>query len=127
MMKLQEKYHQLIQKIHEKTLQGDLQWTETEKRDVFQTMLSGYGIRIYNRPEIHGLKSAFPTTLEYEPGYFIKLFDNNGNNIDEISIDKLDFPYEKSLELFSEIHRSARTSAYNTEQALDNILASLES
>ncbi len=110
---------QLLLKLLEKTKRGDIQWNETEIEGTFQAAFPAYSVRI---------------SSEAEPGkalsdYFLKIYNQEGKQIEEISqytvADDLNSSYEAGQKL-QELYEMARRIAMHVEEALDNLLLELE-
>ena len=104
----------LIQHLHERSLDGTLEWTDSIIRSAFEVSLSNYTIRV---------------SMENDD-YRVNILDGQGRTVEsftDVDLDKgageLTHRYYKML---SEIYDMARRIAYGVDEALNNILDELK-
>lgn len=106
----------LVKKIHEKTLNGDIQWEETEREGIYQAAFPNYSVRICEKPSMNG----------YSMNYILSIFNGEGKLVEDITDIDLSQDHSDSDTLMQELYRAARSIAMGVETAIDDILTSLE-
>lgn len=109
-----EKIAKLVRKLHEKTIDGKLEWEQTDKRGVFQTSFPDYTIRISMQLEESG---------EY---YYVSIYDSQGILVEQVNDVGLEGDIPDSFKLMKEMYEFARRKALGVDKALDDILSQLE-
>jgi hypothetical protein len=108
----------LVKKIHEKTLNGDIQWEETEKEGIYQAAFPNYSVRIH--AALSGQHEDYPWD------YTLSIFNGEGKLVEDITDTDLLRDHSDSYTLMQELYRAARSIAMGVETAIDDILTSLE-
>ena len=115
----QSKIARLVQRIHDKTSKGELDWEESVKENCYTVAFPNYSVQIRFAPN--------PITSE---DYYLSIFDEQGKMIESINDETLDGS-ESILEehyyfkLMRNIYDSARRMALGTDEAIDSILENL--
>lgn len=111
-----EKAQRLIEQLHKKTIEGDLDWEEGPDTESFQVNFSDYSITIESLSDLNA-------TEEYQ----IVIRNSTGRVLERFS--DLDIPRigggQQSSKVFGEIFDQARRYALGTDKALDDILGAL--
>lgn len=115
---LREKIELFLMRLHEKSLQNELPWTETGAEGEYKLSVPGYTVRVR---EAGG---------EEPPGgeanaYLLKIHDAGGRMIERIGDRDINLGYKKTIEVFKQIHQSARRRAMGVNEALDELLKHL--
>jgi hypothetical protein len=111
-----DKAYNLVKKIHEKTLNGDIQWEETAREGIYQAAFPNYTVQIDAEPS--SLKNRLLM-------YTLSIFNEEGKRLEDITDTDLS-GYSDSYTLMEELYRAARGIAMSVETAIDDILTSLE-
>jgi hypothetical protein len=109
----------IIEKIHEQTISGKLEWEQTEKNGVFQVSFPNYSIRMSSHPS---------TESDDTQDYIISIYDSNGLLLESASDLELieQIPGNgAAYRIMKEIYESAKGYALGVEQALDSIISEL--
>jgi hypothetical protein len=117
---MDDKLVTLVRRLEDKA--GEVSWEKTEEEETFETDFAGFGVQI-GRDDAEG----------EEPLYKLRLFDTEGEFLDEFTDDDLTVilnrtePTEPSemFEVMKAIHRTARRSAMGVGKAVDAILEAL--
>jgi hypothetical protein len=114
-MAFQEKIDQLVTRLTELTERGKISWEDTADEGTFLTSVGKFVVTL----------GEVPDYLRDEEGPFVryrfKILDETGKTIDEAS----GTPGEDWNRL-SHLHELARRSALHVDEALSDILSSLE-
>ena len=100
----------VIQKLIDKTSAGEIGWEETELENVYQAVFPEYSVRIWPRGE----------------DFVLGIFNAQGALIEEVSDVALKDELSDSYRIMKDLYLSARRAAMGVDQALDEILSSLE-
>ena len=115
--KSSNKAFNLVKKIHEKTLNGDIHWEETEMEGIYQAAFPNYTVRIYENLSRDEDSSMY---------YTLSIFNGEGKRIEDITTWDLFKDHSESYTLMQELYKAARGIAMGVETAIDDILTSLE-
>lgn len=113
----------IVGRLREKTIRGELIWEATFDEGVFSLSFSNYSILISLKPT----KAAeIPPDVE---DLVLTIVNNEGITIEEvrdIDFDKDDFDGEVPFMVMNDIYKNARRSAMGIDEAINSILAELE-
>jgi len=115
-MAFQEKIDQLVTRLTELTESGKLSWEETADEHTFLASVGKFVVTLGEVPEYLRIDEEGPF-----PRYRFKILDETGKTIDEAS----GTPGENWTRL-SHLHELARRSALHVDEALSDLLSSLE-
>lgn len=103
---------QLLVRLHDKTLKGDLTWEETATDSTFQATFPKYAVQISQR----GVD------------YFLRILDEDGELVEEAGDEELQRMTTSIavLEKMRTLHIDARRSAKGAAEAVRSILAELD-
>jgi O-succinylbenzoate synthase len=110
-----KKIAKLVVSLHQKTIDGKLNWEQTDKRGIFQLSLPNYAIRFWMRSK--GEQAA---------DYIISIYDSEGNLVEQASDVDLKNDLSKSYEIMKGMYELARRKAMGVDKALDDIISQLE-
>lgn len=110
----------LVDRLHRKTLAGQVPWTETTSQNEYAANFSGLSLSI---------KTLFDPDWPDKPDYVVKILNTEGRLVEEFSnvelstlvTDAEPHPYK----LLEEIYRGARRIAMGVDNALDLLLNEL--
>lgn len=105
-----KKYLQLIDKLMDKTGEGQLDWRETAWSETFQVSFTNYSITL---SQVHANGTL---------GYVDHILNYEGRTVDSFSDDDLK---PEGLDRMAELYQKARRRALNADNALDEILSQL--
>ena len=108
---MEDKLANLIEKLHMKTNNNEINWSETGTGNVFEVSFTNYSIRIFKE-----------YTFESEVSYTMRLTDSQGETIDEIDSNSSPIFETEMRDLFA----NARRKAMGADQAIDDILAEID-
>jgi hypothetical protein len=121
-----EKHINLIRMLHAKSSAGLLDWQESYQKDSFQTSFPRYSVIV---KVLRGSNSS--------PDYVVQLVNEEGQIVEEISDNELITQIESDpfsshasfqpFKIMGELHEYARRRALGADQALDDVLAQLQS
>ena len=104
----------IVQHLHERSLDGTLEWTDSIIRGAFEVSLSNYTIRV---------------SVENED-YRVSIVDGQGTTVESFTDVDLDrgagATNQGYYKMLSEIYDMARRIAYGVDEALNSILAELK-
>jgi hypothetical protein len=106
----------LIVKLRNKTLSGDVSWEGTENEGVFQAALTNYTLQILTR------------RTPYQSGgseFVLKIFNGEAQLIDEIADTDIQEHISNASEIMSDLYQRARSIAMGLDKAIDNIISEL--
>jgi len=118
-MTVEERLWQLVLRLKQKTAEGSVSWEATPNKSTFQTSFPKYSVRLAELPG------------EPENDYDIRIYDEGGRLLESAS----DVAISKSIETLTgqesfkamkELYTMARRQALGVEEALDELLASLD-
>lgn len=110
-----EKALKIIERLHRKTQEGELEWEEGPNNETYQVSFPDYSITIESISDLS-------TAEEYE----IVIRNSDGRVLERFS--DLDVPKiqdTSGTKIFEEIFNQARRYALGTDKALDDILGAL--
>jgi hypothetical protein len=107
-----DKYYKILERLINKTENGELEWKEGVYPETFQVAFSNYSLTV-------GQRSGEDDTLDY----VISIRDASGNVIDTFSDVDLGSGYFKTM---GELYENARRQALGVDKALDEILNDLD-
>jgi hypothetical protein len=118
-MTVEERLWQLVLRLKQKTAEGSVPWEATPGKATFQTSLPKFSVRI---AEIPG---------EGEVDYEIRVYEEGGRLLErasdvEISKAMEGISGQESFKTMKELYTMARRRAFGVEEALDELLASLD-
>lgn len=109
----------LVEKLHLRTIDGDLKWEETEDDGIYQVAFPNFSVRV------SGLQSRGETL-----DYWVTIYNADGKLIDGVSdVDLKDELLKIDLTSYAfmkELYDYARRVAMGVNDALSEILASLD-
>ena len=110
------KIHRMIQRLTEKTYRGEIRWQTADlNNERFQVTFPSYSV--------HTSRSA-------GEGALVEIYNEEGTLIEGIHAPKLaesaGISPDSALRLMNELYESARRNALGVENALDDILSSLD-
>jgi hypothetical protein len=117
-----QKYIELVDRLHMRTQEGRLKWFETPQKGVFAALLRGYSLQI----ETERSDDPDPETLDYR----FTILNGDGDVVESLSDivignglapTELRMFYQKCRELYD----MARRKALGVDDALDSILDEL--
>lgn len=108
-MAFQEKIDQLVTRLTELTEGGKVSWEETADERTFLASVGKFVVTLGEEPNYDG------------PDYLFKILDGTGKTIDEA----YGMPGEEWSRL-SNLYKLARRNALHVEEALSDLLSSLE-
>jgi hypothetical protein len=108
-----QKYYELIDRLHEKTIAGELKWKEAALSDTVQYSFPNYSILLEKR--------IYPRT--FNTVYAALIYDDKGEKIDSFSDTDLDAEHAQRL---ADLYQRARQQARSGEKAIDAILDALK-
>jgi hypothetical protein len=114
-----DKKTKLAQRLVRKTLEGDLNWEQTEKEGVFQTSFPDHSLRVLKRP-VSG-----PDRDEI---IVIQIFDELGAVVEEIESSDVATGFSSNLSRgdLEKMYEEARKKAMNVEESLDRLIKYLD-
>lgn len=92
-----KKIAELVRKLFQKTIDGKLEWEQTDKKGVFQTSFPNYTIRFSMKPR--GQDSQ---------DYYISIYDSDGNLVEEVNDLQLEDQMQGSYVLMKEMYEATR-------------------
>lgn len=107
-----ERFRELVDRLLEKTEQGDLNWIEGSSRSAFQVHFPRYSVEIEDE----------------ESDFILRMFDQKGSLLETVVAADLDSGspyYDKYKEKLRTLHQLARRHALNVDAALDDLLSDL--
>lgn len=107
----------LVPKLHKQTIDGKLEWEQTDREGAFQTSFPNSSIRISVRPS--------ESLLSFQNDYVISIYNSSGILIESASDVDIKNELDNSYNLMKEMHETARGYALGVEQALDSIISEL--
>ena len=107
----QEKITQLITKLVERTEEGKITWEETAEAGTYQTSFPEYSIQVRQTWHEEGAEA------------FLRLYNQEGKIIEQLSSDSLPRPDSRTL---LELYNAARRNAMGVEAAVTSILNFLD-
>lgn len=114
-----EKLLALLDKLRSRTVDGKVDWQRTADDEAYLAPFPNYSVLIF--PHDPG---------EPVPDYIVRIVDQTGSTIEEISkVDLAQIAQRSPLEAYefmSELYKGARRKAMGAAQAFDTILESLE-
>ncbi|TFF50377.1 hypothetical protein C5609_19300 [Pseudomonas putida] len=103
----------ILDKMIQKTTKGELDWQSTEKKDTYQVVFPRYSFRI------------FVIDKGFEEDVVVQIINQDGNILDSFTdADIRDF-YDQAYAKMLSLHAAARRKAMGVEDALDELLRSL--
>ena len=117
---VENKFLLLLQRLHQKTVEGAIMWEPGRYPDALSTVLGDFGVAIQakNDPE-------YP----HDPDFIIRLYNPQGEAIEEFSnatFRGMETGEVNPYEILKDLHTRARRSAYGVEKAIDALLDSLQ-
>lgn len=108
----------LIQRLHAKTMAGELQWEKTVSKNSFQTAFPNYVVRV----------SVTYAEDDSAPDYHIAVRDGAGTTIESVSDRDINsaLPDSRAYPLMGELFTKAKRQALGVNQALESLLNELE-
>jgi hypothetical protein len=113
-----KKLEDLVYKLAERTRSGKLAWEGTARQGVYQAAFPNYYVNLFDRDAPDGTTD-----------YVLRIFNREGTLVDEIADvdfarerERVPTPYITMQEMFNQ----ARRIVMGADQAVDEILASLE-
>lgn len=120
MPSIESKLWSLVKRLAENTSAGSRDWEVTPSPKAFQTSFPEYSVRIV---ETESLESP-------EPDYMITLYDKDGRLIERATDSQLSQAAadenENAFVVMRDLYTEARRKSLGVEQAIDNVIASLE-
>lgn len=111
--KMHERTKRLIDRVHQQTLAGQIEWAEGSTRNAFSFEADGF----------HVVVTANASTVT------LAISDGDGRDLetlDEEALSQVTSPSGKDYEsLVREIHQAAKRTALGTDDAIERILRSL--
>ena len=115
----QSKIARLVQRIHDKTSKGELDWEEAVKENCYTVAFPNYSVQIrFSQNPLGG------------EDYYFSIYNEQGKMIESVNDETLDgseSPPEEEyyFKLMRNIYDSARRLALGTDEAIDSILEDL--
>ncbi|RJP35551.1 MAG: hypothetical protein C4527_00430 [Candidatus Omnitrophota bacterium] len=107
---MNSKFTQLINQLHEKTVNNKINWEETAEENIFLVSFSDYSVEIADySDESHDL-------------YKLRIYNKEGKIVDKISSDNCSYLTANELK---EVYENARRKAMGADEALGELLESL--
>jgi hypothetical protein len=109
----------LLQRLHAKTAEGQVQWELTASENVFQSPFSNYVVRIVLKPSPNSGES---------PDYFLNIKGADGKIVEsasDVAIEEA-ISGSKAFALMKQLHDMARRQVLGVDEALDSLLSELE-
>jgi hypothetical protein len=116
-----EKMQKVVQMLSAKTAEGQVAWEQTDEEGVFQVAFPNYAARVLRR-----VTGQFSDSDEY---YVLRIYNQNGSLIEEVVDQDLKDSFltpPDAYKIMKALYDGARRKAMGIEQALDQILATLE-
>lgn len=118
----------LVRKLHQRTIEGRLEWEVTATSGVYQTSFANYSINISKQ------QSQERYAPEDAEDVRLSILNDEGAELESfLDVDLPDSEFEDSVgqsarayRIMSETYDSARRYALGSEQAIDEILLDLE-
>jgi len=110
----------LVKGLHNRTTENKVKWEKTSEEGVFLASFHNYSLSVSTIPS----KTGAPTDVDI----VIRIFDGEGNVIEEISdldFDKQDFGETHPYHYFNYIYSMARRQSMGVDKALDSLLKEL--
>lgn len=117
---LENKFLLLLQRLHQRTVDGAVTWEPGSSQGVFVAMLGEFSVGIQARRD-----PEYPD----DPDIFIRLSNPEGTVIEEFSnatLRGVETGEVNAYAMMKELYTRARRSAYGVEQAIDSLLDRLE-
>lgn len=112
-----ERVANLLMALKKKTDLGELHWTETESRAVFQVSFASYSVRLY--------QDANPFDSD-ETDIVFQIINDSGDVVEEVRDTELSSWFEKPFVFMRDLYESARRRAMGVDDAIDEIMRSLK-
>lgn len=111
------KHFQLIDRLHDKTMSGKIEWKKGVKDEAFQTVLRDYTVQLLRQPS-----RAHPE----EDLFVLRLLDNDGEVVDEFTDEDFgENVKHHAFNLLNATHSRARMKAMGVDKVLDDLLDEL--
>jgi hypothetical protein len=112
-MTVEEKLISLAGKLLQRTERKEVSWEESVEEDTFVTSFSQYSVSI----------RKVSSQAYAEDAYKLSLIDENGKTLEAL---ELEADHGKSHRLLGSLYQTVRRHALGVEEALDNLLKSLD-
>lgn len=113
-----KKYEELVSKLKDSTAKRKLVWEKTSRENEYQTAIGGNAISV-----LYHEKDFISMTLNNDETYMsLLIWNNKGENIDEVRIKEGKYDFD----VLKELYDSARRSYMKVEETLDDILSNLD-
>lgn len=109
-----QKIADLIEKLYQKTGEGQINWETTSTEGVYQAILKSYSVRILKQ------------ILEERTVIVLQIYNEEGDLIEEVNDEDVGRVSKwGAFATMLELYESARRTAMGTEKAVDEILEEL--
>lgn len=114
MAMVNERIIKLVERLHQRTLDGKIIWEQTDKEGVFQTAFPEYSLKI----------SKSEDSQDYSVSIFLQIYNKDGILIEKIHDSQLlpMVPFSTMEELYD----TARRTVMGVDKAIDDILSELD-
>lgn len=114
----------LAHRLHQRTIEGRLEWEVTATSEVYQTSFANYSINI----------SKLESRSEIKPDIEISVFDDEGvelesfldEDLSDSMFEEFAEPDTNAYQIMSETYDVARRTALGSEKAINEILSNLD-
>lgn len=103
----------IVEKLMEKTSNGELEWQNTERKDTYQVVLARFAVRIFSREGDGGIDIV------------VQVINQDGVIVEEIADPDMRGLMSEPYTRMSELLEDARRSAMGVDAALDALLQEL--
>ncbi len=117
---IDKKFAMLVEKLYNKTIDGDIEWEKTDIEGVFQASFPNYSIRL-STEKIHYQEDD--TITEY---YYFNIYNSEGKLIESTDNYQLSDSLEDSYDKMEKMYHIARRRSLGVEKAIDDLLSELD-
>lgn len=109
-MNIENKMASLVVKLHCKTIEGKLRWSESVKNETYNLAFTDSLVSISHKSVV---------------GYFLKVYDGMATLVEEVP-DTAFLGGESLYKILKEIYEGARRQAMNADKVIDDTLKDLD-
>ena len=108
----EEKLARLLERLHNRTMDGKVKWEATARKNVYQVAFPEYVIQV--GPDDSG-------------DIVLRLYNQDNILLEIVRVEAIQHYLQlNALEIMSELYTAARRTALNTDKAVDDLLSALE-